>query len=532
MKWHTATMNFRRIPILFVCSACLLIVLWCSSPPPPKDFVSKARIPLDVLAHELPLVGTGPQETFTALGYSAKVIDRILPSPGSLLPKDRKPLFVLALCGHLRTFVANIQNILAFVQSAAPDGNYLVAVIAWPTVMHHGSRSWWQPPSHNTSEEEKKWMNVTESLALARGAFGGRLASEVVERPPIEGGSAQVVLWHRIAPLVARAARVMGDSMRDTDIVIKSRPDIIYPHSVNATALAAHFARVPEGSFAVSHLYGMPDGFYDPSEVAWVMSWRGTAALAAGWAVEHAMSANASARTIRRAAAAATGVLDPDQWAADLCRQWDNGAAEGVQRDGGAADGAVRSGRWCPLAPSMDRYDRLILDTPSLAASVCGLDPPPMRPLSYVHEQFWLLFHRPDGDTLTALPYSVPVSVREGRAALLRPPGARLPVVDITARAYCVTARCLNGPETCCAQTWASGDLAACQRLGFTWNATQAPKATPTDDTTFTWWGSGFVYEASAVRAIREKNSLLSTCVHTDPPVSLPTPVCVSPPAG
>eukprot|EP01013_Petalomonas_cantuscygni_P008720 TRINITY_DN21458_c0_g1_i1.p1 TRINITY_DN21458_c0_g1~~TRINITY_DN21458_c0_g1_i1.p1 ORF type:complete len:609 (-),score=74.15 TRINITY_DN21458_c0_g1_i1:126-1952(-) len=249
-------------------------------------------------------------------GHNASVISRILPSAEATLRTDpRNGVFVLVLAGHLRTFPANFKALRAFAEASSP--NWVVVIITWDVPVNF-QKSWWMS---GADAEARNSCGTSEScICEAWDFFGGRLAAEVLHTNESLRQEGQILLWSRIAPLVAQTAHVMRGGRRDdpgpfvpalraNDVVFKSRPDLLPTKAVDAAALYRHFGRVPEGMFMLSHhILPMENAYFDPSEVAWATSWQGTMALGAAWAAESAAAGGESQANIAAAAAAATGV--------------------------------------------------------------------------------------------------------------------------------------------------------------------------------------------------------------------------------
>jgi len=215
-----------------------------------------------------------PTQPFTAVMTVPSTAGKVALVPG-------KPVVWLYLSGHARTLLLNVARLKSMLRRMSP--NFFVAISVWDQ-LDTDTTVWWSNKNGGGTPGAIDMQKLLEDVVCG---FDGRAVAEAVHRHTrlcakdqvCNGG--QTVLWPRVHDVAQRAAVQMGVGLSESDVVIKSRPDVMFGYAFDAAALRKHFIKVPRSVFMMQHdSFNVPTG-YDISECAWVTSGAGYARAAA-----------------------------------------------------------------------------------------------------------------------------------------------------------------------------------------------------------------------------------------------------------
>ena len=181
------------------------------------------------------------------------------------------PVVWLYLTGHARTLLLNAPRLKSFLSRMTP--NWFVSISVWDEI-DTTWETWWGNlnPGVTTSVVQLKHM-----LADVMCAFDGRAVIETVHRGPdcsCQDSSAQTHLWVRVHHLAQQGRRVMGSATSDETIIVKSRPDIVFSHALDAIKLATYFMHRDKSktAFLLQHSGTNVPAENDPNYAMWLTS--------------------------------------------------------------------------------------------------------------------------------------------------------------------------------------------------------------------------------------------------------------------
>jgi hypothetical protein len=135
----------------------------------------------------------------------------------------------------------------------------------------------------NAPPSDSAYPPLSEVLQDVMCAFDGRAIIESVHREPqftstpnhqpvsTNANWAQPLLWPRVHTIARQAAAKLGLAVSDTDIIVKSRPDVLFFHGIDAPKLDALFAnKAGARALLLHHKTGPAPAGFDPSEVIWI----------------------------------------------------------------------------------------------------------------------------------------------------------------------------------------------------------------------------------------------------------------------
>ena len=198
-----------------------------------------------------------------------------IPATAKPAMEHGKPVVWLYLAGHTRTLLLNAPRLKSFLSTMTP--NWFVSICVWDEIEVANLNSLWWTDKASRAPRPDEYPPLRSVLEDVMCAFEGRAAAQAIRRgtKSEQTGGGQANLWSRTHNLAEAAARRMGVPLSKGDIVIKSRPDVLFAHAIDAVSLARHFRSRPRTVFALQHEGFSVPADNDPSEVVWVTSRQG-----------------------------------------------------------------------------------------------------------------------------------------------------------------------------------------------------------------------------------------------------------------